>query len=87
MTKWLLLALTGFAVFALLETTGWLKLFSKQPPAETEKLVGYDGSHLSPPKREELSNRQKTKVASNTIAFIVITAVALVIATLKAFFP
>jgi len=87
MTKWILLALTCFAVYGVLDSIGWLSQTKKLPAQEIEKMVGQDASHLPLSERAQRANTARSVVLNKLVVIMVAIALALATTTFKAFFP
>jgi hypothetical protein len=84
MERWVLLVLSGFAVYAVVETFRWLRMVERSSTQEVERVVGYDGSHLPGESREKLGLFARGRLSK--ICFILaILAVGLIVATVRAF--
>jgi hypothetical protein len=87
MTKWLLLVLTCFAIYGVLDSIGWLSRTKKLPAQEIEKVVGYDASHLPLSEREQRANTARSFTLNKVVVIMAGIALALATTTFKAFFP
>jgi hypothetical protein len=86
MSKWLLLVISGFAIYGAIDSIRWLRMTRQLSAHELEKVVGYDGSHLSPVAREQRASLSEQFTLHKVVVMMVGIAVALVAATVRAFF-
>lgn len=87
MDKWYLLVATALAAGGTLKVALWLNALERMPPTETERLVGYDASHLPLHERMQRAEASKERVVRKVFLFLLAGDFFLVKLTYEAFFP